>query len=66
MAQLQVRLEFLMVVGDWMLTLRERSDHEGRLLPFLLAGLVDETPQVCICTACSMCLWATSQHACAS
>ena len=34
------------VVGDWLLTLRERSDHEGRLLPFLLAGLADGCPAV--------------------
>jgi hypothetical protein len=34
------------VVGDWMLRLPERVDHEGRLLPFLLAGMVDEGPQV--------------------
>lgn len=46
MHALQVRLEFLRVVGDWMLRLRERSDHEGRLLPYILAGLVDEAPQV--------------------
>jgi hypothetical protein len=42
----QVRLEFLRVVGDWMLHLRERADHEGRLLPYVLAALVDEAPQV--------------------
>lgn len=42
----QVRLEFARVVGDWMLRLRERADHEGRLLPFLLAALVDEAPAV--------------------
>ena len=34
------------MVGDWMLRLRERTDHEGRLLPYILAGLVDDTPQV--------------------
>jgi hypothetical protein len=43
---LQVRLEFLRVVGNWMLRLRERTDHEGRLLPFVLAALVDETQAV--------------------
>lgn len=42
----QVRTEFLHMIGDWMLRLRERCDHEGRLLPFVLAGLVDECPQV--------------------
>jgi len=42
----KVRLEFLRALGDWMLRLRERSDHEGRLLPFVLAGLVDESPAV--------------------
>ncbi|GBF95342.1 hypothetical protein Rsub_07770 [Raphidocelis subcapitata] len=42
----QVRLEFLRIVGSWMLGLRERADHEGRLLPFVLAALIDDAPQV--------------------
>jgi hypothetical protein len=45
-APAQVRLEFVRVVGDWMLRLRERSDHEGRLLPYVLAALVDDAPAV--------------------
>eukprot|EP00967_Tisochrysis_lutea_P029808 scaffold34905_cov17-Tisochrysis_lutea.AAC.1 len=36
MALLQVRLEFLRTISDWMLNLRERVDHEPRLLPYAL------------------------------
>jgi hypothetical protein len=43
---LQVRLEFLRVLGDWMLRLRERLDHEQRLLPYVLSALSDESPGV--------------------
>jgi hypothetical protein len=42
----QVRLEFLRMLGDWMLHLRERLDHEPRLLPYLLSALGDESPAV--------------------
>lgn len=42
----QVRLAFLQMIGNWMLTLRERTDHEARLLPYLLSGLCDESPAV--------------------
>lgn len=34
------------MVGNWMLTLRERLDHEPRLLPYVLSGLCDEAPAV--------------------
>lgn len=43
---LQVRLAFLGMVGSWLLTLRERLDHQPRLLPYLLSGLCDESPVV--------------------
>ena len=45
-ASLQVRLEFLHVLGDWMLHLPERMDHEQRLMPYLLSALNDESPQI--------------------
>ncbi|EFJ44828.1 hypothetical protein VOLCADRAFT_106220 [Volvox carteri f. nagariensis] len=41
-----VRREFLAVVGDWMTGLRERLDHESRLLPFVLSALNDEAPEI--------------------
>lgn len=41
---LQVRLAFLDLVGNWLLALPERSDHQARLLPYLLNGLCDESP----------------------
>jgi len=34
------------MVGNWMLTLRERLDHEPRLLPYILSGLCDDAPAV--------------------
>ena len=45
----QVRLAFLHTVGDWMLRLRERLDHEQRLLPYLLSALSDEAAEVQVC-----------------
>lgn len=42
----QVRLEWLRTVGDWMTRLRERMDHEARLLPFVLSALNDEAPEI--------------------
>jgi hypothetical protein len=42
----QVRLAFLDMVGNWLLTLRERRDHEARLLPYVLSGICDESPAV--------------------
>jgi hypothetical protein len=42
----QVRLEFLNMIGNWMLTLTERLDHESRLLPYVLSGLTDDCPAV--------------------
>ncbi|KAF5842633.1 armadillo-type protein [Dunaliella salina] len=41
-----VRLEFLRTISDWMLNLRERVDHEPRLLPYALSALNDSCPQV--------------------
>lgn len=34
------------MIGNWMLTLRERLDHEPRLLPYILSGLCDDAPAV--------------------
>lgn len=42
----QVRMEFLRMLGDWMLHLNERMDHEQRLMPYLLSALNDESPQI--------------------
>ncbi|GIL99070.1 hypothetical protein Vretimale_4331 [Volvox reticuliferus] len=41
-----VRREFLAVLADWMTQLRERMDHESRLLPFVLSALNDEAPEI--------------------
>ncbi|GIL43408.1 hypothetical protein Vafri_1181 [Volvox africanus] len=41
-----VRREFLGVLADWMTQLRERMDHESRLLPFVLSALNDEAPEI--------------------
>ncbi|GLC35967.1 hypothetical protein PLESTB_000524400 [Pleodorina starrii] len=41
-----VRREFLAVLSDWMTGLRERLDHESRLLPFVLSALNDEAPEI--------------------
>lgn len=43
---MQVRLAFLDMIGNWLLTLRERRDHEARLLPYVLSGICDESPAV--------------------
>lgn len=45
-AAIQVRLAWLRCVGDWMLNLRERVDHESRLMPYALSALDDPHPQV--------------------
>ena len=42
----QVRREFIATLGDWMTTLVERTDHEPRLLPYVLSALVDESDDV--------------------
>lgn len=34
------------MIGDWMLNLRERIDHEPRLLPFVISAVNDENPVV--------------------
>ena len=41
-----VRLEFVAAIGDWLLHLDERIDHQGRLLPYLITGLTDSHPHV--------------------
>lgn len=43
---MQVRREFLSCIGDWLLTLRERMDHEPRLMPFVMSALNDEVPEI--------------------
>lgn len=42
----QVRCEFVRVIGDWMTTLIERLDHESRLLPYVISALTDEAELV--------------------
>jgi hypothetical protein len=37
-----VRTEWVLTLGDWLLKLPERIDHEPRLLPFLLSALTDD------------------------
>jgi hypothetical protein len=34
------------MIGNWLLTLRERRDHEARLLPYVLSGICDDSPAV--------------------
>ena len=41
-----VRREFIRTVGDWMTTLTERTDHESRLLPYVMSALTDEASVV--------------------
>ena len=41
-----VRRELVKYVGSWLLELPERRDHESRLLPYLLSGLIDEDDRV--------------------
>ena len=36
-----VRLEFVEALGDWLMHLDERIDHQGRLLPYLVSALTD-------------------------
>lgn len=36
-----VRLAFVEALGDWLLHLDERIDHQGRLLPYLVSALTD-------------------------
>ena len=33
-------------LGDWMTTLIERTDHEPRLLPYVISALTDEAELV--------------------
>ncbi|KAL0032856.1 hypothetical protein WJX77_002978 [Trebouxia sp. C0004] len=42
----QVRLEFVDMLADWMLTLRERIDHHARLMPYALSALSDPSKDV--------------------
>uniref|UniRef100_A0A061RFE2 Uncharacterized protein n=1 Tax=Tetraselmis sp. GSL018 TaxID=582737 RepID=A0A061RFE2_9CHLO len=41
-----VRSEFLECLGDWLLRLPERRDHEQRLLPYVLSLHNDEVPAI--------------------
>jgi hypothetical protein len=34
------------MVGNWLLMLRERMDHQPRLQPYPLSGLCDESPAI--------------------
>ncbi|GAQ86393.1 hypothetical protein KFL_002860170 [Klebsormidium nitens] len=41
-----VRREFLATLGDWLLNLPERMDHETRLLPYVLSAFSDDNPSI--------------------
>ncbi len=41
-----MRLEWVRTLADWLLHLRERIDHEPRLLPYVLSALTDKAPLV--------------------
>jgi hypothetical protein len=34
------------MIGDWLLNLPDRMDHDTRLLPYLLNGLADPNPEI--------------------
>ncbi|QDZ17634.1 putative axonemal dynein assembly factor [Chloropicon primus] len=42
----RVRQALVRCVGSWLLELPERRDHESRLLPYLLSGLIDDDERV--------------------
>ena len=44
--QLQVRKAFVDTVGEWLVSLHERIEHQPRLLPYLLGGLCDDIESV--------------------
>jgi hypothetical protein len=37
---------FLGCVGDWLTRLTDRWDHHGRLVPYILSGLFDESQDI--------------------
>ena len=41
-----VRKQFLHTLGTWLTTLRERLDHEARLVPYVLSGLIDPSAEI--------------------
>ncbi|KAK9798218.1 hypothetical protein WJX73_007961 [Symbiochloris irregularis] len=45
-SSIKVRAAFLALVGWWMTHLDSRQEHEGRLLPYLLAALSDSCPAI--------------------
>ncbi|KAK9849260.1 hypothetical protein WJX84_009211 [Apatococcus fuscideae] len=42
----QVRKAFVEAVGEWLVSLHERIEHQPRLLPYLLGGLCDDIASV--------------------
>jgi hypothetical protein len=42
-------MEFLRMLGDWMINLRERMDHEPRLMPYVISALNDVSPAIQVC-----------------
>mmetsp|Transcript_11682 Transcript_11682/g.21301 ORF Transcript_11682/g.21301 Transcript_11682/m.21301 type:complete len:801 (-) Transcript_11682:26-2428(-) len=44
--QVTVRVAFFEVLSSWMTTLLDRWDHAGRLLPFLLSALSDDSDEI--------------------
>jgi hypothetical protein len=70
-----VREAMVHAMGEWLLRLPERMDHEGRLMPFLLCGMVDDAQelqkisldylerlgaQVCVWRRACACGWASA------
>ena len=43
---MQVRKVFVETVGDWLVNLHERVEHQPRLLPYVLGGLCDDIASV--------------------
>jgi hypothetical protein len=41
-----VRVEFLTMLGEWLLKLPERRDHEQRLLPYVISLVNDEVDSI--------------------
>lgn len=44
--KLKVRETFFFVLENWILKLPDREDHHGRLFPYLLSGLFDESKEI--------------------
>ena len=43
---LAVRIAFYKCIGNWLLMLPDRKDHEGRIFPYMLTSLNDENEDI--------------------